>query len=131
MNGSAVTVLNCIDGRTQMPVINWLKENFCVDYVDSITQAGMDKVLSQGNWIEIEILKKNVLVSVTDHHSKLVAIVGHYDCAANPVSEFQHFKDIIASINVVKTWGLPVNIVGLWVDEFWSVHVVEKEVAIA
>ncbi len=42
------TVLNCIDGRVQIPVTNWLKENFDVDYVDLITEPGIDKVLSEG-----------------------------------------------------------------------------------
>jgi len=28
------TALNCIDGRTQISVIKWLKETFAVDYVD-------------------------------------------------------------------------------------------------
>lgn len=43
------TALNCIDGRTQIPIINWMKENFGLDYVDLITEPGMDKVLSQGD----------------------------------------------------------------------------------
>lgn len=48
MKKSFGTVLNCIDGRVQIPVINWMKENFDLDYVDLITEPGMDKVLSQG-----------------------------------------------------------------------------------
>lgn len=120
------TALNCIDGRTQISVINWLKENFAVDYVDLITEPGMDKILSQGNWLEIESLREKVLVSMTAHNSNVVAVVGHYDCAANPVSNCRHFQDIAASTNTVRSWGLPVIVVGLWVDEFWHVHVVSK-----
>ncbi len=48
------TALNCIDGRTQIPIINWLKENFDVDYVDLITEPGMDKVLAQDQLAIIE-----------------------------------------------------------------------------
>jgi hypothetical protein len=118
------TALNCIDGRTQIPVIKWLKENFDVDYVDLITEPGMDKVLSQGQWVETEMLREKVIVSITAHNSNVVAVVGHYDCAANPVSDCHHFRDIAASTYIVKSWGLPVKVVGLWVDEFWRVHVV-------
>lgn len=118
------TALNCIDGRTQIPVIKWLKENFGVDYVDLITEPGMDRVLSQGKWVEIERLREKVIVSITAHNSNVVAVVGHYDCAANPVSDCKHFCDIVESTEIVKSWGLPIRVVGLWVDEFWCVHVV-------
>jgi len=33
---SYCTVINCMDGRVQLPVIKYLKERFDVDYVDSI-----------------------------------------------------------------------------------------------
>ena len=118
------TALNCIDGRTQIPVIKWLKENFDVDYVDLITEPGMDKVLSQDQWIETEMIKEKVIISITAHNSNIVAVVGHHDCAANPVSECKHIRDIVSSTFIVKSWGLPVRVVGLWVDEFWCVHVV-------
>ncbi len=31
-----ITAINCMDGRTQIPVIEFLKKNFQVDYVDMI-----------------------------------------------------------------------------------------------
>ncbi|WFD08687.1 carbonic anhydrase [Tepidibacter hydrothermalis] len=124
MKKKFATALNCIDGRFQIPVIKWLKENFDVDYVDLITEPGMDKVLSQGHWREMQRLREKVMVSITAHKSNVVAVVGHYDCAANPVSDCKHFQHIVASTYTVKSWGLPVIVVGLWVDEFGCVHVV-------
>ena len=118
------TALNCIDGRTQIPIIEWIKENFDVDYVDLITEPGMDKVLAQNQYVETGRLRKNVIISITAHNSNVLAIVGHYDCAANPVSYSKHVQDIIASTRVVKSWDLPVKVVGLWVDEFGRVSVV-------
>ncbi len=118
------TALNCIDGRTQIPVIEWLKENFDVDYVDLITEPGMDKVLSEGQWDETERVREKTIISIEAHNSNVVAVVGHYDCAANPVCGLKHFRDIVASAYTVASWGLQVKVVGLWVDEFWRVHVV-------
>lgn len=118
------TALNCIDGRTQIPIIKWFQENFNVDYVDLITEPGMDKVLSQGHWAEIVRLREKTILSIEAHNSNVVAVVGHYDCAANPVSDIKHFKDIAASTYIVESWGLPVKVVGLWVDEFWNVYVI-------
>jgi hypothetical protein len=118
------TALNCIDGRTQIPVITWMKENFGLDYVDLITEPGMDKVLSQGCCCDIDRIKNNAMVSISAHNSGVIAIVGHYDCAANPVNDLKHFQDIFLSACKVSLWGLPVKVIGLWVDEFWKVHMV-------
>lgn len=118
------TVLNCIDGRTQIPVIEWMKEHFCLNYLDLITEPGMDGVLSQGNAKEISRIKDKVKISMNAHNSRTLAVVGHYDCAANPVSDCEHINDIVASVNLVKSWQLPLTVVGLWVDKLWTVHLV-------
>ena len=34
------TAINCIDGRTQQPVIDYIKQNYAVDMVDMITFPG-------------------------------------------------------------------------------------------
>jgi len=72
----------------------------------------------------IERIKKEVLISVNAHHSKTVAVVGHHDCAAHPVSEAQHKQDIVEAMATVKSWNLPIQIVGLWVNSEWQVEVV-------
>ncbi|MBN8209076.1 hypothetical protein JI666_10000 [Bacillus sp. NTK071] len=118
------TALNCIDGRTQIPVTNWLKRHFNVDYVDLITEPGMDRVLSHGPFYEIERIRKNAIISIEAHYSNVIAVVGHDNCAANPVSDCQHFRDIEVSVHTVRSWCLPVIVVGLWVDEFSVVHVI-------
>ena len=122
MNKKFGTALNCIDGRTQIPVIMWMNKNLGLDYIDLITEPGMDKVLSKGNKFEIDKVKKNTIVSIDAHDSKIIAVVGHYDCAANPVSPYKHFEDIKESVRTVISWNLGVKVIGLWVDDFWKVH---------
>ncbi|MCF6139430.1 hypothetical protein L2716_17015 [Alkalihalobacillus berkeleyi] len=102
----------------------WLRKHYGLDYVDLITEPGMDRVLSQGKKSELKRLKGKVNISIDAHDSQLVAVVGHYDCAANPVSKFKHIHDIKQGINVVQSRGLPVRVVGLWVDDCWQVHVI-------
>jgi hypothetical protein len=53
-----------------------------------------------------------------------VAVVGHHDCAANPVSEAQHRQNIGQAVATVKSWDLPVKVIGLWVNSDWQVEVV-------
>ena len=79
------TCLNCMDGRVQLPVLTWIKANYPVDFVDVITEAGMDGVLA-GQEDIYEILP-SVKASVHTNRSTRLFIVGHYDCRVNPVDE--------------------------------------------
>ncbi len=57
------TCLNCMDGRVQEPVIFWIKENYKVDFVDMITEAGMDGYLSDSG-SDISRIQKKINVSL-------------------------------------------------------------------
>ncbi len=122
--GKFVTAINCIDGRAHYPVKIWLKASFDAEFVDRITEPGVDKLLADGAADVIEGIKQQVLISVNAHDSKIVAVVGHHDCAANPVSETQHRQDIGVAVATVQAWGLPVQVIGLWVNSEWQVEVV-------
>ena len=113
------TVINCMDGRVQLPVIEYIKREHGVDHVDMITEPGPDKILAEGSDEALvgSILKK-VNISVSKHGSKIIAITGHYDCAGNPVSEEEHKKQIKKAVETIKGWDLPVKtILGLWIDK--------------
>ena len=45
-DGVFATAINCMDGRTQQPIIDWAKNVLNVDFIDTITEAGPDKILS-------------------------------------------------------------------------------------
>ncbi|CUT05220.1 carbonic anhydrase [Candidatus Chrysopegis kryptomonas] len=115
------TAINCIDGRTQVPVIEFLKQNYNVDFVDLITFPGVDGVLTSNRNDVIELIKRNVEISIKAHASNLVVISGHYDCAGNPVDENTHIKQILNAVEKIKQWGFDVEVKGLWIDENWKV----------
>ena len=46
---SFATSVSCIDGRVQLPMISWIKDRYSVDFVDTITAPGIDKVIFDGN----------------------------------------------------------------------------------
>lgn len=120
------TAINCMDGRTQKPVFDYLAEHFGVTYVDMITEPGPIKILSENQDPHtIEAIKNKVLISINKHHSKVVAVVGHHDCAGNPVDNQQQHAQILQSIDLIKQWQLPVELIGLWVDEQWVVNPVK------
>ena len=63
------------------------------------------------------------MISVAKHNSGLIAVVGHHDCAGNPVSREQQVEQILKSIEVVRSWDLGVEVVGLYVNDRWDVEV--------
>jgi len=110
-----------MDGRVQLPVIDWMKKEFKADYVDMITEPGPDRLLAE-NMFEVESVKKRVEVSVKKHGSKTVAVVGHCDCAGNQVCNDDHLQQIKSAVEIVDSWGFNTSVIGLWVDEHWLVH---------
>ena len=120
------TAINCMDGRVQEPVVAWLKERYELDYVDVITEAGPDKALATEAKGLIESIRRKVEISVTKHGSEVIAVVGHHDCAGNPVSKEAHWEHIEKATVVVRSWDYGVSVHGLWVDEDWGVQVVTE-----
>jgi len=119
-----VTAINCMDGRVQEPVLQWMKEKYQADYVDMITEAGPNKILLYGPDEKIESIKEKLNISYEKHESKVLAIAGHYDCAGYPVSREKKIGKIKHSIELIQSWGLEMEIVGLYINENWEIEVV-------
>ena len=118
---SFCTVINCMDGRVQLPVIRYLQDRFEVLYVDSITEAGpvkslvepVDEAVSQS-------IVSRVAVSRT-HGSKVVAVVAHDDCAGNPEDETTQRRQLEEAVDFIVGHFPEALVVGLWLNRDWSV----------
>lgn len=73
----------------------------------------MDKKCSLNEEEFLEEIKKSFEISVYVHASKLITIVGYYDCAGNPVDKETHFIHIRQAIKNIENWGFDVQIIGL------------------
>jgi len=124
MDGSRfVTAINCMDGRVQMPVLEWMRREYGADYVDMVTEAGPNRTLAEGQSSSDAIsIRRRVEISVVKHASNVVAVVGHHDCAGNPAPAETQIKQIRASVEAVSSWGLRARVIGLWVDDQWNIH---------
>ena len=120
--GKFATSVSCIDGRIQIPLTKWIKENYSVDYVDTITEPGVDKTITDNS--VFESIKTKVSISINAHKSELIVFSGHYDCAANQVSNEKHNELIKKGIEVVSSWNLGVKVIGVWVDDSWNVNTI-------
>jgi hypothetical protein len=112
------TAINCIDGRTQEPVIDFMKQKYNIDGVDMVTFPGVDGVISKGeNSDEIALIRNAVSISIEKHHSRIIAVVGHFDCAGNPGNKEHHYADIQKAVNEVSSWSFHAQVVGLYVND--------------
>lgn len=116
--------INCFDGRAQQPVIDWLRLNCSVDYVDLITEPGVDKCLAEETSDVVRSIRSKVELGLRVHAASVIAVAGHHDCIANPVSRGEHLELIGEGVKVVTAWGLPVRVLGLYVNEWRSIDVV-------
>lgn len=121
-HGTFAAAINCMDGRTQLPVIDYLKRTLGVDHVDMITEAGPVRALSENRDGDVlDSIRRRVLVSTGKHRSRHLAVVAHHDCAGNPVSEAEQLRQLARALEVLAAWGLGVELMGLWVDGDWRV----------
>ncbi len=119
------TCLNCMDGRIQLPVIHWIRENFPVDFIDIITEAGMDRVLSDSKE-DIKLITRSINVSLKLNKSRVIFVVGHYDCRGNPAAKATHLKQIKQSVQRLQKIWPKEKIVGLWVNNRWRVELIHE-----
>ena len=123
-SGSArfAAAINCMDARTQIPVMEWVRKRYGVGYVDMITEPGVDAVLAENKPAQtIESIKRKAGISIRKHGSKLIAIVGHHDCAGNSVDMHTHLTRIRTAIKTIASWGFNAHVFGMWIGEYWNV----------
>jgi len=113
--------INCMDGRVQDAVKNFMQKNYGVDYVDMVTEPGPNKILADASEATIiENIRKRVEVSVHHHGSKVIAIVGHFGCAGNPTEKEEQIAHLNQAEVTVKGFGFDAEVIKLWADGDWT-----------
>jgi len=117
------TAINCMDGRVQLPVIQYLQKRFNVDFVDSVTEAGPNLILSEArNNNSTQSILSRVNISVEHHDSVGIAVVGHHSCAGNPASRDEQGVHTLNAVQLLRQQYENMEVTGLWVDSHWDVH---------
>lgn len=122
------TVINCIDGRVQYPVMDFLKNKYDLSYFDAITEAGPLKILTERtDKCRLFSLKEQISTSLEDNGSDFLAIVGHHDCKDNPLDRKEQEEQINIALDYLgKAYGDQLTYVGLFVNEKWEVEEIKK-----
>ena len=117
------TAINCIDGRILLKVWTYVTAKYLVDYVDMITEPGPVKILTEGvNKQVINNIKERVDISINNHNSNHIVIVGHFACSGNPAPKEVQIEHIKQSIDIVSRWWPHVRVTGMWINENLSVQ---------
>ncbi len=121
---SFATAVNCMDGRTQEPVIAYLKRRCGVEYVDAVTEPGPVRILAEAGADDeaVASILRRVEVSVGTHGSTCVAVVAHADCAGNPLGRGEQMPQLAAAVDRVRARFPEVEVLGLWLGEDWRVE---------
>jgi len=126
------TAINCIDGRVQEPVIKYIKVTHKVDFIDMVTEPGVNKVLSDNvDKSVIASIKRKVELSILRNLSRTILVAGHYDCKANPAGEEEQKRQIADAVVLIKKWSLPVEFIGgIWINENFQAEPVNEHLRV-
>ncbi len=127
---SFCTAVNCMDGRVQLPVIQYLRKRFNVKYVDTISEPGPNAILAKRTDISVvESINRRVRISIEKHESVGIAVVGHFDCAGNPADQGQQTEHTRAAVRYLHEMFTGIPVIGLWVNEAGEVSEIGDYVA--
>ncbi len=117
-NGKFGCAVDCMDGRVQDAVKQYIQKHYDVEFVDAVTEAGPNKILAENTETAIiKDIEARVNISVHHHKSKIIAIVGHHGCAGNPTDKDHQVEHLRASKKRLEGLGVKEEIILLWVCE--------------
>ena len=120
------TAINCMDGRVQLPVIQYLMDRFQMEYIDSITEAGPVRFfVGQGDPHVLQDILDRIDISVNKHGSHLIALCSHADCAGNPAPDDEQKAQLEKAVPFLREKYPDCNVIGLWLDQDgdqWIIH---------
>jgi carbonic anhydrase len=115
------SVLNCMDGRVQRKVSDYLTATFGVRFVDTITSPGMVQHVA-AQTPRTEGVLADLRISLEKHGSAHIGVAAHSDCAGNPVADKTQKDQVGAAMARLAEVFPETQVVGLWVNDRWIVE---------
>ena len=95
-----------------------MKQKYNIDGVDMVTFPGVDGIISsRKNSDKIELIRRAVSISIEKHHSHIIAVIGHFDCAGNPGDKEHHYAHIRKAVHEVSSWNFDAEVAGYYVND--------------
>lgn len=128
-SGIFVTLLTCMDGRTESIATQKVKELTGAPFVDKVTYAGPDGCFSKNDEVGLEHIKKHLKISVEKHHSLKIFVFPHEGCAGFPVENEEHLNALKMTVSKIKEWFPQVEVTGGFLkrisDKEWTLGMVK------
>ena len=117
MKSGFATLLNCMDGRVQLQANEAVRNHFEADFVDTITEAGIVKIMSDLTASNAALAAiESIGISLDAHESKGIAIAAHDGCAGNPVDDQLQREQLQRAVVFIENRFPGRPVIGLWVD---------------
>ena len=122
MTAFCVTI-QCMDGRIQRPIQDYILQHYGYQYADTITEPGVNHILAENKEAcVIDALIEKLQISIGKHGSDHIFISGHADCVANPALRESQTEQITQSKKWLEEQFPGLKVTGLWVNETWEVE---------
>jgi len=127
---SFCAAVNCIDGRVQLPVIEFLRNRFQVQYVDIISEPGPCLILAERtDQRTVESILSRVRLSVLAHQTTELAVVAHHDCAGNPVGKSEQLEHLRQAAAYLASVLGELEVIAVWVNDKFEAYEVPLSTA--
>jgi hypothetical protein len=120
-----VEALTCKDGRGVAPLASYVRAKWGANAVpDMDTEPGIDKILAEKSDEALTALWDKVEISLQKHGASTILVIGHHECAANPVDDATHHEHVRAAVEKVRAhaFSKPVEVIGLFVNGQWAIE---------
>ncbi len=115
------TVVTCMDGRVQKPMMEFVAEKYGYDLPDTITDLGPVKMLSDGEATAcFDRICERIDLSIQKHGSQHIFITGHHDCAGNPVSRELQEAQLRLAVKRMRLTYPDCQVSIVYVDDQWQ-----------
>lgn len=109
--------VNCMDGRVQLPVIEYIKGKYGIDFVDMITEPGPVQFLADETASRQQSsIDERLTVSVEAHGSEMIFVGAHDGCNGNPQEPDFQKRQIESAVKLLSGRFRRQLIIGIWID---------------
>ena len=115
--------VNCMDGRVQLPVIEFLKKRFKADFVDNITEISAEQILAgETNRRQVQSIVDRIDLSMARHKPVAIAVVACEQGAGDNSDKQKQIEHLDLSVKFLKRQYSAIEVIGLCIDKNWNVN---------